>query len=230
MPKPLRLVIFDVDGTLVDSQNIICAAMHNAFTKSDVNCPPREKLLSIVGLSLPEAFMALGEGKAGFPVETLIEHYKDAFFALRAENAHPELMYPGAREAILHLAAQDDIVLGLATGKSQRGAQAVLARHDLASHFSIIKTADDAPSKPHPGMILDAMREIGAAPQNTVMIGDSIYDMEMARAAGAHALGVSWGYHRPQALREAGAHAVIDRYDALVPALDPFWDNAQVEA
>jgi phosphoglycolate phosphatase len=226
MPNPLKLVIFDVDGTLVDSQNIICAAMHNAFTKNRLDCPPRDKLLSIVGLSLPEAFERLGEGRAGFPVPSLVEHYKDAFFALREANAHPEVLYPGARDSVEALAARRDTLLGVATGKSQRGARAVLARHDLSAHFAVIKTADDAPSKPHPGMVLEAMRETGIGAADTVMIGDSIYDMEMARAAGAHAIGVSWGYHAPEALRGAGAHMVVEDFSALVNAIEAFRGSA----
>lgn len=227
MSNALKLVLFDVDGTLVDSQNMICAAMHNAFAKHALDCPPREKLLSIVGLSLPEAFTALGGGLADFPVATLIERYKDAFFELREANAHPEVLYPGAREAVEHLAARDDIVLGIATGKSQRGARAVLARHDLSSHFTIIKTADDAPSKPHPGMVQRAIGEAGVEPADTLMIGDSIYDMAMARAAGAHAVGVTWGYHSAQALIQAGAHIVIEEFAALAPSLDRLLDRAE---
>lgn len=226
MSNPVKLVLFDVDGTLVDSQNMICAAMHNAFTKHAIACPPREKLLSIVGLSLPEAFTALGNGRADFPVATLIERYKDAFFELREANAHPEILYPGARAAVEHLAARNDVILGIATGKSQRGARAVLARHDLSAHFAIIRTADDAPSKPHPGMVQGAIAEAGVEPADTLVIGDSIYDMEMARAAGAHAVGVTWGYHSAPALIEAGAQMMVEDYAALVPSLERIWDCA----
>jgi phosphoglycolate phosphatase len=226
MSNPLKLILFDVDGTLVDSQNMICAAMHNAFAGHALSCPPREKLLSIVGLSLPEAFIALGDGRADFPVATLIERYKDAFFELREADAHPEILYPGARAAVEQLSRRDDIILGLATGKSQRGARAVLARHELSSHFAIIKTADDAPSKPHPGMVQSAISEAGVAPSDTLVIGDSIYDMAMARAAGAHAVGVTWGYHSADALIEAGAQTVIEDFPALVPALERLWDRA----
>jgi phosphoglycolate phosphatase len=221
----VKLVIFDVDGTLVDSQHMICAAMQRAFGDHDMPCPPRERLLSIVGLSLPDAFERLGEGQAGFPVPTLVERYKEAFFALRAAQAEVEPLYDGAREAITDLVRRDDVMLGIATGKSQRGVRHVLGAHGLIDHFAIIKTADDAPSKPHPGMVLDAMNEAGVAPADTVMIGDSIYDMEMARAAGAHAIGVGWGYHPAEALRRVGAHAVIAEYAALLPALDPLWDG-----
>jgi phosphoglycolate phosphatase len=124
---------------------------------------------------------------------------------------------------IAELARRDDIVLGIATGKSQRGVRLVLGHHGLLDHFITIKTADDAPSKPDPGMVLAAMREAGAAPENTVVVGDTVYDMAMARAAGAAGIGVTWGYHPGAALAGAGALAVIDRFANLVPTLDRIW-------
>ena len=114
-------------------------------------------------------------------------------------------------------------MLGIATGKSQRGVRLVLGHHGLLDHFITIKTADDAPSKPDPGMVVDAMREAGVEAGDTVVIGDTVYDIAMARAAGAAAVGVTWGYHRGEALVEAGAFAVIDDFSTLVPTLDKMW-------
>ncbi len=194
---------------------MICAAMQRAYDAHAIACPPRERVLSIVGLSLREAFDHLGAGHEGFPVDGLIERYKQAFFELRHSPAHQEPLYPGAREAVLSLAARDDCMLGIATGKSQRGVRAILTHHDLLMHFSTIKTADDAPSKPHPGMILEAMREAGAKPNDTVMIGDTTYDMEMARAAGVHAIAVNWGYHPAELLEASGASEVTSDFAEL---------------
>lgn len=213
--KVLKLIIFDCDGTLVDSQHMICGAMQRAYDAHDIVCPPRETVLSIVGLSLRQAFETLGRGQRNFPVEGMIERYKEAFFELRHSPEHQEPLYPGARDTILQLGARADCALGIATGKSQRGVRAILTHHDLLTHFSTIMTADDAPSKPHPGMILEAMREAGAQPHDTVMIGDTSYDMEMARAAGVHAIGVSWGYHAPDMLHASGAHQVVETFDGL---------------
>jgi len=215
----LKLIVFDCDGTLVDSQHMICAAMQRAYDAHGIVCPPRETVLSIVGLSLREAFDTLGCDEKGFPVETMIERYKEAFFDLRHSPAHQEPLYPGARDSILSLAAREDCLLGIATGKSQRGVRAILEHHDLLSHFSTIMTADDAPSKPDPGMLLHAMRETGAQPRDTVMIGDTSYDMAMARAAGVTAIGVNWGYHAPQMLHESGADIVLSDYAGLDAAL-----------
>jgi phosphoglycolate phosphatase len=194
---------------------MICAAMQRAYDAHGIVCPPREVVLSIVGLSLREAFDTLGRGQRGFPVEGMIERYKEAFFELRHSPAHQEPLYPGARDSILSLAAREDCMLGIATGKSQRGVRAILTHHDLLSHFSTIMTADDAPSKPDPGMLLNAMRETGAEPGDTVMIGDTSFDMEMARAAGVQAIGVSWGYHAPDLLHASGAHRVVETFDGL---------------
>jgi phosphoglycolate phosphatase len=132
-------------------------------------------------------------------------------------------LYPGAAEALATLAARDDVVLGIATGKSQRGVRLVLGHHGLLEHFITIKTADDAPSKPDPGMVLHAMREAGVEASDTIVVGDTVYDIAMARAAGAAGLGVTWGYHRAEALAESGAVAVIGEFGNLVPTLDKIW-------
>jgi phosphoglycolate phosphatase len=201
---------------------MICAAMQRAYDAHAIVCPPRERVLSIVGLSLREAFDQLGEGHRDFPVDGMIERYKEAFFELRHSPEHQEPLYPGARDAVLALAAREDILLGIATGKSQRGVRAILTHHDLLAHFATIKTADDAPSKPHPGMILEAMREMGAAPHDTAMIGDTTYDMEMAQAAGVHAIGVDWGYHPRDMLKRSGAADIVPDFVELGRRIEAF--------
>jgi phosphoglycolate phosphatase len=230
MQRPRKLVIFDCDGTLVDSQHMICAAMQQAFLDHRIDCPSREKLLSIVGLSLVEAFERLGEGAQRLPVETLVERYKAAFFAMRAAQTEMEPLFPGVREAVETLSARPDTLLGIATGKSQRGVRMVLGHHGVLGLFSTIKTADDAPSKPHPGMVMEAMREAGTLPGDTVVIGDTTYDIEMARAAGASAIGVAWGYHPAAQLHAAGAHQVIDDFRLLPSALDRVFAETVVPA
>ncbi len=207
----MRLILLDVDGTLLDSQEIIVAAHGDAFARVGLPRPPRERLLRLVGLSLNETFEAL-VGPEG-PVAELIEGYKGGFQRLRADPAWAEPVFPGADATIRRLAAGEGVRLGLATGKSRRGAHAILKRHGWSDLVATVQTADDAPSKPHPGMVLRAMAETGAAPADTVMIGDSAYDMLMARAAGARALGVAWGYHDPDALAAAGAEAVAGSFD-----------------
>jgi phosphoglycolate phosphatase len=222
----LKLIIFDCDGTLVDSQHMICAAMQQAYEAHGLPVPPTEKLLSIVGLSLPDAFRRLaglvGSGE-DHPVDGLVTCYKTAFAALRQSDQHLEPLYPGARAALDALGRRPDTLLGIATGKSQRGVRAVLGRHGLSGRFATIQTSDDAPSKPHPGMVLAAMRETGVPPRDTVMVGDTVYDVEMARAAGVRAIGVGWGYHPPEALAAAGVDAVLGDFSELAAVLDRLW-------
>ncbi|MGX7707123.1 HAD-IA family hydrolase [Methylobacterium sp. Gmos1] len=211
------LIVFDVDGTLVDSQHMIVAAQGEAFAAVGLPAPTRERSLSVVGLSLPQAFTAL-VGADG-PVVALSEAYKQAFGRLRAQAEIRETLFPGIAALLARLNREPAVQLGIATGKSRRGVDHLLAIHGWEGWFSTVQTADDAPSKPHPAMLEQAMAETGAAPGETIMIGDSTYDMVMARGAEVTALGVAWGYHTPDALQAAGAHAVMDSVSELEAAL-----------
>jgi len=216
----LKLVLFDVDGTLVDSQDIIVSAQRMAFAACGLEPPSRERSLSIVGLSLAEAFTVLVGPKG--PIDNLVAAYKDAFLTLRQDPANTEPLFPGVELCLEWLSGRKDVRLGIATGKSRRGVAHLLERHGWDDLFSVIQTADDAPSKPHPGMILQAMREMGAAPQDTVMVGDSSFDMAMARAAGVMPVGVSWGFQPVAALAEAGAGPIVHSYAELEAVLQDF--------
>lgn len=216
----MKLVLFDVDGTLVDSQNLIVAAQQAAFGAFGLEPPSRERSLSIVGLSLVEAFTVLVGPKG--PIEGLVEAYKSSFFTLRQDPALAEPLFPGANACLDWLKGREDVFLGIATGKSRRGVSHLLERHGWHEVFATIQTADDAPSKPHPGMILQAMEELGVAPEDTAMIGDSSFDMAMARAAGVLPIGVSWGFQPVAALQEAGAGPIVHSYSELDPVLQGF--------
>ena len=213
-----RLVIFDVDGTLVDSQGHIHAAMSAAFEAEGEAPPDRAAVRSVVGLSLPVAVERL----AGRPAPGLVARYKEAYAALAPTAGSPDAapLYPGARAALDALAARGT-ALGIATGKSRRGLATVLETHGLGGLFETVQVADDHPSKPHPSMIRAAMAEVG--PCAAVMLGDTTYDVEMAVAAGVPALGVAWGYHDASVLVGAGAARVLEGYEELLPALDALW-------
>lgn len=211
----VRLAIFDCDGTLVDSQANICRAMEAAYAARGLAAPPREAIRGIVGLSLVEAVAALAPAEAPVFHETLAADYKAAFFAMRsAGEMEHEPLYDGLVAALDVLAA-DGWIFGVATGKSDRGLAHILTHHGLAERFVTLQTADRHPSKPHPSMIEAAMTEAGAEPHLTVMIGDTSYDMMMARNAGVRAIGVTWGYHEEALLREAGADAIARSYAEL---------------
>lgn len=215
----MRLIIFDCDGTLVDSQHLICAAMGEAFAARALTPPAREAVLEVIGLSLGEAIARLAEGADGNEIEALGAAYRAAFVELRRRASHEEPLFPGAREAVEVLARTHDVMLGIATGKSRRGVRTFLERFAFAPHFATVQTADDAPSKPHPAMIERAMAETGAAADRTVMVGDTAHDMAMARAAGVWAIGVAWGYHPEAALERAGAHALARDFAGLMRLL-----------
>ncbi|CAA0099382.1 Pyrophosphatase PpaX [Starkeya nomas] len=220
----MKLVLFDCDGTLVDSQHVIVAAMTRAFARAELALPPREAVLGIVGLSLVEAMRRLGDDDPHFPAERLADLYREAFRELRTEPGFFEPLFPGVRGVLDKLSAREDVLLGIATGKSQRGVAAVLGHHGLDGRFVTIQTADDAPSKPHPAMVLQAMAATGVHAEDTVLIGDTSFDMVMARAAGARAIGVTWGYHPRETLRQSGAERLVSDADTLVGVIDEMWE------
>ncbi|MCC5970809.1 MAG: HAD-IA family hydrolase [Pararhodobacter sp.] len=217
-----RLVVFDVDGTLVDSQAHILGAMALAYAGQGLPVPGREAILNIVGLSLPQAFARLMPDGDALQIDALVAGYKSSFGTLRA--ADMSLMYPGAKEALETLGGQKDMLLGVATGKSRRGLDHVLSAHALEGFFHTTQVADDHPSKPDPSMLHACLAETGTS--CGIMIGDTSYDIEMGRAAGFRTLGVAWGYHPVAELERAGADLVIDSYSALIPALDDIWSMA----
>ncbi|MGH6816947.1 MAG: HAD-IA family hydrolase [Hyphomicrobiaceae bacterium] len=216
----MKLVIFDCDGTLVDSQRAIVATMNEAFTGLGLVPPARSDVLAIVGLSLPEALAVLAPDRTVAVRSELTQRYRAAFAAARLANAQDEPLFPGAREAISGLGRRSDVALGIATGKSRRGVRRLLDREGWHTQFRTIQTADDHPSKPHPAMLLAAMAETGIAPEAAVMVGDTTFDMAMARQAGVYAVGVAWGYHPTERLREAGAQRIIAAFDDLPAVID----------
>ena len=209
----MQLVLLDVDGTLVDSARIIIDAQIETCAAHGLPHPGLASGLGVVGLSLREALAAL-TGRADL-APVLAETYSLVFQRMRREPDYREPLFPGVAETVAALAARPDVMLGIATRKSRRGADFILAREGWQKLFAVVRTADDGPSKPHPAMILSACAETGIAPERTVMVGDSVFDMQMARAAGARALAVSYGFQPVTALRAAGAQAVLERFDRL---------------
>ncbi len=196
----MKLAVFDVDGTLVDSQALIIGAMAQAMEGAGLPVLDRDQVLSIVGLSLPLAVATLLPDQPEARQNEVVAGYRAAFMSRRMDDEAP--LYPGARACLDALAGRDDLLLGIATGKSRRGLDAMLDHHGLRGHFVTLQTADNHPSKPSPAMLLAACDEAGVDPAKAVMIGDTTFDMQMALNARTAALGVDWGYHPATALRQ----------------------------
>lgn len=215
-PAPLRLAVFDCDGTLVDSQHSIFAAVSAAFESCGLQAPLPQVARRVIGLPLLDAIAALlpAEAATGADAALLTERYKDAFLALRARPDFEEPLFPGTEAA---LKALEDVgyLLGIATSKGRRGLERTLDRHGMLGRFVTIQTGDSGPGKPHPDMLERAMAETGVAAEDCVMIGDTTFDMRMARAVGAKAVGVSWGYHAAEELVAAGANAIVNTFPEL---------------
>lgn len=200
----IKLAIFDCDGTLVDSGATIHAALRQTFDAHGLECPPKEVTQKVIGLSLDEAMAALvADADHGAMSRT----YKDAFIAMRGAGRVEEPLFDGIVD-LLDAMEDDGWLLGVATGKSDRGLRHCLASHNLGNRFVTLQTADRNPSKPHPAMALAAMAEAGAEAARTIFLGDTGWDMGCARAAGAGAIGAGWGYHDRDELIGAGAHGV----------------------
>ncbi|UOM33672.1 HAD-IA family hydrolase [Acuticoccus sp. I52.16.1] len=215
----LRLVLFDCDGTLVDSAAVIVSAMQGAFVLEGLPPPSDAEVRAIIGLSLPRAVGVLAARHPEAPVDVLVASYKAAYRDQALATTGNEPTFPGTHEAIAAI-HREDTLLGVVTGKSRRGLERVLAEHGLAERFAVTVTADDAASKPAPDMVLNALAATGAAAASTVVVGDTVFDIEMGLSAGAAAIGVDWGYHATADLEAAGAHAIARSMEELPHLVD----------
>lgn len=201
-----RLAIFDCDGTLVDSGATIHAALSATFDAHGIDCPSREITQRVIGLSLVEAIANLvpaGDHPA------LAESYKQTFFAMRGAGRVQEPLFEGILPLLDSLEAEGWL-LAVATGKSDRGLRHCLESHGIHARFVSLQTADRHPSKPHPSMALAAMVEAGACAATSFVIGDTLWDIGMARSAGVGAFGAGWGYHEAEEMLAGGAYGVAN--------------------
>ncbi len=216
----MRLIMFDMDGTLIDTQALISENAAAAFTAMGLPPPTPAEVRAIIGLSLPIALCRLLKTDDPDLVEAAVGKYRSLYRESLAHDIEREPLYPGARDALDRLKAEPDTILGIATGKGLSGVVRIVGNHGIAGHFVTLQTPDHNPSKPHPGMLLRAMAETGADPASTVMVGDTTFDMELARAAGCRPIGVTWGYHPAEDLLAAGAGTLIHDYSELDAAIE----------
>jgi phosphoglycolate phosphatase len=212
-----RLFVFDCDGTLVDSQQLIVEAARQTLLAHQIQPLEAAAVRAVIGLSLELALAQLVPDADERTVLSLVATYRATWRLLRTQGVL-EPLFPRTRE-VLGALDRNGHLLGIATGKSRSGLLEVLDHHGLTALFVSFQTADRHPSKPHPSMLEAAMRETGSAPAETIMVGDTSFDMAMARAAGARAIGVAWGYHPPELLRAAGAELILDDFDQLLDCL-----------
>jgi len=215
----LRLVIWDVDGTLVDSQDMIFAAFTYAYQSEGLPVPPRDRALGFVGKSLEVIFPELSPELDSATHSLLIDGYRNAYKHIRDQRGSSATspFFPGARAALDTLRAQDHTIMAVATGKSVRGVAALIKGYGLEGYFQSQQTADHHPSKPHPSMIAACLSETGVDASRAVMVGDTTFDIDMGRAAGVKTIGVDWGYHPTDTLN---ADCIVADFDALLPAID----------
>ncbi len=221
----LRLVVFDMDGTLIDSQDVIIEAMGRAFARIGMAAPSADQTRAIIGLSLDKAVSTIAPDLSQAEVTAGVAAYRESFIEMRkesgAEAAAP--MYPGALAALERLQLQDETLLGVATGKARRGLDHAYSSHGIGHFFVTHQTADGHPSKPHPSMLLQALSDTGVEAEQAVMIGDTEFDIAMGKAAGFATIGVSWGYHSLDRIKAAAPDYIIDGYGELDGALENIW-------
>lgn len=217
----MKLVLFDCDGTLVDSAGLIHAVMAQTFADFGKPRPDMSQTKAIIGLTLDIAIARmLGRAHVDDEASAMALRYKENYLPLKERAENPTPLFEGIAPLIEMLAKRDDVLIGAVTGKGRRGLLQVLESHGFIEHFIVSRTADDCPSKPHPAMVMECCHETGMVPADTVVIGDAIYDMQMAKAAGAKAIGVSWGYASVDDLWKAGADAVVS-HPREIPAFVP---------
>jgi phosphoglycolate phosphatase len=220
----LKLAVWDVDGTLVDSRATIFDSAKAVYASMDLPPPAYDDVRQIVGLPLREALGVLLPHLAAAELDRAVDAYKTSFAANHRTPGFVEALYPGAAESLERL-RRDGWLIAMATGKSRRGVETALRMHGWADLFDSTHCSDDGPGKPHPAMLQAAMAALGCAPSQTIMIGDTAHDMRMARAAGVYAQGVSWGFHTADEVLAGGADHVADDFDSLNRQLDAFADR-----
>ena len=211
----MKLILFDCDGTLVDSVRHIHDCMVQTFQQCGQALPSEVETRSIIGLSLNQAIAKLLKRDVDEEISQITANYKQNYTEMRSRQLLQAPLYQGVYDLVRALALQEKYILGIVTGNSRRGVRHVFDQHGLEEYFYVVRTADDCPSKPDPAMVLESCGYSGIDPSDTLIIGDAIYDMQMANNAKAKAVGVSWGYHSVSDLRDHGAHYILNKPDEL---------------
>ena len=209
----LQLIIFDFDGTLVDSRPLILESHRIVFSEFQLPAPLAHRSLGLVGKSLDVILADLAGPTA--PIIEMIKAYDLLLPRLRADPLFAERPFDGVDDLLHELSREAKTVLGIATGHRTDTIAPALQTLRWAELFQTIQAADTAPSKPHPAMLLQALASTGVEAKDAIFIGDTTFDMEMAEAARLRSIGVAWGHHGADRLKAAGAHHVAHTVDEL---------------
>mgnify|MGYP001814617391 FL=1 len=221
MTKKYELIVFDWDGTLMDSEARIVTCIQRAALEARLPVPSQAAARDIIGLGLSEAVQRLFPAVDGGELDRLTEAYRTHWLG---DEVEPETMFAGARQLIVGLHGAGHL-LAVATGKSRRGLDKALTDSGLGDWFHASRCADETFSKPHPQMLEEILCDLATSPQVAVVVGDTEYDMQMAASAGVDAVGMAHGVHAPERLVAAGALQCFDDLSALsdwllAPTLD----------
>ncbi|MBL8540437.1 MAG: HAD-IA family hydrolase [Betaproteobacteria bacterium] len=209
-PRPFELLVFDWDGTLMDSAAAIVAAIQAASRDLDLPAPDEQRARHVIGLGLSDAVSYLFPELPASGHEAVASRYRHHYFA----SDHEIPLFDGITEMMDELAAAG-FLLAVATGKGRRGLDRALAVSRLASSFHATRCADEAFSKPHPAMLLEIMSDLGVEPAHTLMVGDTTHDLDMARNARVASLAVTYGAHPHEALSACAPLACVESVPAL---------------
>ena len=210
VPRRFDLLVFDWDGTLMDSAAAISASLQAACRDLELPVPSEEQARYVIGLGLNDALSHILPGLDPARYQDVVARYRVHFLQRDAGTT----LFPGAADTVTAL-REAGFLLAVATGKSRRGLERALGATGLKPYFHATRCADEGHVKPHPGMLQALMDELGTAPERTLMIGDTTHDMEMARAAGAQRVGVAHGAHPKEALLGYEPLACVDDIEGL---------------
>ncbi len=211
MPTTFDLLVFDWDGTVVDSAAHIVTSLRSACQDIGLPAPEERRARYIIGLGLQDAMNYLLPQLPASDYSFLVERYRYHFLA----GQQAVSTFSGIPEGISDLRSRG-FLLAVATGKSRRGLDHALADTGLGQYFHISRCADEGFSKPHPDMLLTVMESLNVSKERTLMIGDTTHDLEMARNAGVSAVAVSYGAHEKDALHALDPLACVDSSEELM--------------